>query len=70
MIREFDQMIAKTPSLFLKLRRAELLSRDDLHGIPQRGVYVLYIDSPVMQTLFEVYAALALKTPYNDFDTY
>ena len=152
MTKEFDQMMAEMPSLILKLRGAELLSRDDLHGIPQRGVYVLYedgkpiyvgrsnrlrnrllehsrqsstqnsapfafnlakekaarrginisqarnelerdltfkdlftqakkrvslmrirtvqIDSPVMQTLFEVYAALALKTPYNDFDTH
>jgi hypothetical protein len=150
--KEFDQMIAEMPSLLLKLQGAELLSRDGLHDIPQRGVYVLFedgkpiyvgrsdrlkdrllehsrqssthnsapfafklakekavrrgidisrvrneleknptftdlfaeakkrvslmkirtvqIDSPVMQTLFEVYAALALKTPYNDFDTH
>lgn len=28
------------------------------------------IDDPVLRTLFEVYAALALGTPYNDFDTH
>jgi hypothetical protein len=152
MTKQFDQMVAEMPSLLLKIRRAALLSRDDLHNIRQRGVYVLYeggkpiyvgrsnrlrgrllehgrqssthnsapfafnlakekagkkgidisqvrnklerdpafsdlftkakkrvalmkartvqIDNPVMQTLFEVYAALALKTPYNDFDTH
>ena len=152
MTKEFDQMMAEMPHLFLNLRKAELLSRDDLHGIPQRGVYVLYedgkpiyvgrsnrlrdrllqhsrqssthnsapfafnlakekadrrgidttqarnqlernpvfkdlftqakkrvslmrirtvqIENPVMQTLFEVYADLTLKTPYNDFDTH
>ncbi|MBU2009492.1 MAG: hypothetical protein KJ624_06640 [Chloroflexi bacterium] len=28
------------------------------------------ITHPIEQTLFEVYAALALQTPYNDFDTH
>jgi predicted GIY-YIG superfamily endonuclease len=152
MAREFDQIVAEMPHLLLRLQEAELLSRDDLRGIPERGVYVLYedvkpiyvgrsnrlrerllehsrrssthykapfafnlakeraarrgidisqarnklerdpvfkdifaqaknrvsqmrirtiqIENPVMQTLFEVYAALALKTPYNDFDTH
>jgi len=44
MTKEFDRMIAEMPRLFLKLRKAQLLSRDGLHGIPQRGVYVLYED--------------------------
>lgn len=152
MTKEFDQIVAEMPHLLLRLQEAELLSRDDLHGIPQRGMYVLYedgrpiyvgrsnrlknrllehsrqssthnsapfafnlakeeaagrgvdtssarnqlekdpvfkdlfiqakkrvsrmrirtvqIDNPVTQTLFEVYAALALKTLYNDFDTH
>lgn len=152
MTKEFDQIVAEMPHLLLRLQEAELLSRDDLRGIPERGVYVLYedgkpiyvgrsnrlrnrllehsrqssthnsapfafnlakekadrrgidtsqarnqlernpafkdlftqakkrvslmrirtvqIENPVMQTLFEVYAALALKTPYNDFDTH
>jgi hypothetical protein len=150
--REFDQMIAEMPLLLRKLLQAEFRSRDNLRGIPQRGVYVLYeegkpiyvgrsnrlrnrllehsrqgsthnsapfafnlakeqaarrgvdtsqarnqlekdpvfkdlfirakkrvsqmrirtvqIDDPVSQTLFEVYAALVLKTPYNAFDTH
>jgi hypothetical protein len=150
--REFDQMIAEMPLLLRNLLQAELQSRDNLRGIPQCGVYVLYeedrpiyvgrsnrlgnrlrehsrpssthnsapfafnlakeqasrrgvdtsqpreqlakdpdfkalfiqakklvsqmrirtvqIDNPVMQTLFEVYAALELKTPYNDFNTH
>lgn len=152
MTKEFDQIVAEMPHLRLRLQEAELLSRDDLHGIPQRGVYVLYedgkpiyvgrsnrlrdrllqhsrqssthnsatfafnlakeraarrgidtsqarnqlerdpvfkdlftqakkrvslmrirtvqIENSVTQTLFEVYAALALKTPHNDFDTH
>jgi hypothetical protein len=152
MTRKFDRMVAEMPSLLLELEGAGLLSRDNLHDVPQRGAYVLYehgkpiyvvrsnrlgdrllehgrpssshnsvpfafnlakgeaarrginisqarnelervlafkglftaakkrvaamkirsvrIDSPVMQTLFEVYAALALQTPYNDFDTH
>lgn len=149
---DFDQMVVEMPRLLLKLRQTEPVGRDNLRGVPQRGVYVLYedgnpiyvgrsnrlkarllehsrqssmhnsapfafnlakekaakrginisqarnelgrdlafkdlftqakkrvslmriravqIDSPVMQTLFEVYAALALRTKYNDFDTH
>jgi hypothetical protein len=34
-------------------------------------VQVIEVDDPVIQTLFEVYASLALKTTeYNDFDTH
>ena len=152
MTEEFDQIIAEMPRLLSSLEAAELLGRNDLHNIPQRGVYVLYedgkpiyvgrsnrlrkrllehsrrssthtsatfsfnlakeeaakrgidtsrsrnqlerdsifnglftqakervslmkirmvqIENPVIQTLFEVYAALELKTPYNDFDSH
>jgi len=152
MTEEFDQIIAEMPHLLSNLEEAELLARNDLRSIPQRGVYVLYedgkpiyvgrsnrlrkrllehsrrssthtsatfsfnlakeeaakrgidtsrsrnqlerdsnfndlftqakervslmkirmvqIENPVIQTLFEVYAALELKTPYNDFDSH
>ena len=42
MIREFDEIIAEMPRLFLELKKAKLLFRDDLSRIPQHGVYVLY----------------------------
>ena len=148
----FDKMVFEMPRLLLKLRQTEPVGRDNLRGVPQHGVYVLYedgnpiyvgrsnrlkarllehsrqgsthygatlafnlakenaakegidisrnrsqlekdrifkdmftqaknrvyqmkirtiqVDDPVVQTLFEVYAALALKTKYNDFDTH
>ena len=152
MSKKFDQVIAEMPHLLRELLQDELRSRDNLCGIPQRGVYVLYdesrpiyvgrsnrlgnrllehsrqssthnsapfafnlakeeaarrgvdpsqarnqlekdpvfrdlftqakrrvsqmrsrtvgIEDPVRQTLFEVYAALVLETPYNVFDTH
>ena len=33
-------------------------------------IYVIEITDPIEQTLFEVYAALALDSPHNDFDTH
>jgi len=38
--------------------------------VSQMTIRTVQIDNPVIQTLFEVYAALALKTPYNHFDTH
>lgn len=34
------------------------------------SVQVIEINDPILQTLFEVYASIALKTPYNDFETH
>jgi hypothetical protein len=33
-------------------------------------IKVIEIDDPIEQTLFEVYAALELNTPYNEWDTH
>jgi hypothetical protein len=38
--------------------------------VARMKVQVVEIEDPVEQTLFEVYAALALGTPYNDFKTH
>jgi hypothetical protein len=38
--------------------------------ISRMHVRAIRVDDPVMQTLFEVYAAMVLKTPYNDFDNH
>lgn len=39
--------------------------------VSRMSVKVIEIDDPVLQTLFEVYASLALgTTKYNDFDTH
>jgi len=34
------------------------------------SVRVIESDHPIDQTIFEVYASMELKTPYNDFDTH
>ncbi len=38
--------------------------------VSQMSVRVIEIDHPIDQTIFEVYASMELKTPYNDFDTH
>ena len=38
--------------------------------VSQMRIRVIKIENQVTQTIFEVYAALALKTPYNDFNTH
>lgn len=39
--------------------------------VSKMSVKVIEIDDPIIQTLFEVYAAITLKTiEYNDFDTH
>lgn len=39
--------------------------------VSKMSVRVIPIDNPLLQTLFEVYASLSLKTnEYNDFDTH
>ena len=155
---QFDRIVDGMPQLLKRLLASELLTRDNLRGTPQRGIYVFYengvaiyvgrsnrlkdrllehgrrssmhnsatfafnlakekakeldvkeldvnaddfqrnqlekdsifsgifteakarvrrmkvrvitIDDQIEQTLFEVYAALALETPYNDFGTH
>ena len=149
----FNRLVAKMPELLKVLESKPFLTRDNLGGIPQKGVYVFYkndrpiyvgrsnrlksrilqhgrpssmhnsasfafklakktmsndkdipkditrkelenapgfaemfyiaranvaqmkirairIDDQVTQALFEIYAALTLKTPYNDFSTH
>ena len=36
----------------------------------QMQIRAIMVENQVAQTIFEVYAALALKTPYNDFTTH
>ena len=38
--------------------------------VSRMSVRVIEIDNPIVQTIFEVYAAMELKTPYNDFETH
>lgn len=38
--------------------------------IREMGVRVVAIKDPIEQTIFEVYAHLALKTPYNSFEVH
>jgi hypothetical protein len=38
--------------------------------VGEMKVRVVQIDDQVTQALFEIYAALALQTPYNDFSTH
>lgn len=39
-------------------------------GIRKMQLRYVEVNDPVMQTLFEVYAAVVLKTPYNDFENH
>ncbi len=38
--------------------------------ISRMHVRAIRVDDPIMQTLFEVYTAMVLRTPYNDFDNH
>ena len=38
--------------------------------VSEMQVQVLQMDDPIEQTLFEVYAALELKTEYNNWETH
>ena len=38
--------------------------------VSRMSVQVIEIGNPIIQTLFEVYASIALKTKYNDFETH
>ena len=44
MTEGFDQIVTEMPDLLDRLLETELLQRDNLGNIPQRGVYVLYED--------------------------
>ena len=46
------------------------LFREARERVSRMSVRVIEIDDPIVQTLFEVYASIALKTPYNDFETH
>ena len=151
MTKEFDRIVAQMPDLLRRLQSGDLLSRDNIGDIPQRGIYILYekgkpiyvgrsrrlkqrlqehsrdssrhesgtfafnlakaeaikkgihtsrtrkqlqndpefeqvfleakkrvsrmkirvveVEEPALQTVFEVYVALTLETPYNAFET-
>lgn len=45
------------------------LYREAKNRVAAMKVQVVKIEDPIEQTIFEVYAALALHTTYNDFDT-
>ena len=38
--------------------------------VSRMTIRVVQVDDPIEQTVFEVYAALALETPYNVFETH
>lgn len=38
--------------------------------VSKMSVRVIEIDDPIIQTIFEVYASMELKTEFNDFDTH
>lgn len=38
--------------------------------VSQMRIQTIEIENQVTQTIFEVYAALAMETPYNDFNTH
>jgi hypothetical protein len=69
---------AKRKEIDLSKQRVELakdpnfakLFSEAKERVSRMSVRVIDIDGPIIQTLFEVYAAIALKTKYNDFDTH
>jgi len=42
MIEKFDGILARMPDLLHDLESSELLTRDKISHVPQRGIYVLY----------------------------
>lgn len=48
---------------------ADLFTRAK-NRVSQMSVRVIEIEDPIVQTIFEVYASMGLKTPYNSFDTH
>jgi len=70
---------AKRKEIDLSKQRGELgkdptfakLFSEAKERVSRMSVRVIEIDDPIIQTLFEVYASIALKTTkYNDFDTH
>jgi len=70
---------AKRKEIDLSKQRVELaedpnfakLFSEAKERVSRMSVRVIEIDAPIIQTLFEVYASIALKTTkYNDFDTH
>ena len=70
---------AKRKEIDLSKQRVELaedpnfakLFSEAKERVSRMSVRVIEIDDPIIQTLFEVYASIALKTTkYNDFDTH
>lgn len=62
----------------LKLSSKELVKNADFlklfnkekERISKMKIKTISLSDPVEQTLFEVYAALELKTPYNEWETH
>lgn len=48
---------------------AKLFS-EDKDRVSKMSVRVIEIDDPVIQTIFEVYTSMELRTEFNDFDTH
>jgi len=38
----FNQLVAKLPELLMELKSKPFITRDNLAGIPQKGVYIFY----------------------------
>jgi len=54
------EIIPKFKEIFLK----------EKNRVAEMKIRVVEMDNQIEQTLFEVYAAMALNTPYNDFKTH
>jgi hypothetical protein len=71
--------VAEEKGVNVSRRRGELekdpifsaLFSEAKERVSKMSVKVIEVDNPILQTLFEVYAALSLRTTeYNDFDTH
>lgn len=62
--------LPKTRSACEQDARFQLLYSENKRRVGRMRIKVVEIPDQVEQTLFEVYAALALKTPYNDWHTH
>ena len=56
-----------TRKALLKDKEFKLLFRKAVNRVRKMGVRVVEVNDPIEQTIFEVYAHVALETPYNDF---
>ena len=62
-IKQPSKVLAKDPKFSEIFKK----SKD---RVSKMKIKVIEISDPIEQTLFEVYAALELKTPYNEWETH